>query len=259
MFWLKLHQMCYQRVLTGLLRSYTILAADRSMNLSLSFQTSLSTAQAFIFFEEISTWLSHGSCVREHDEKDACVQRKNRNGEKNTWSAIVDCIIRVEVKRAESGDIFPSFFFPLLPYHVTLQRMADLRGCNSSVSGISGCAWIKRFLAAAWPSIHHPDLCCAWTRPVTLRWPTDCSMGGWCGKHWDSHLFQFTLCLQASLMGNRFMLIRYSVHRKSHLMLHCKINLILARGGFIYKGVCLVCPTCVRRLHAVSVSAFIGS
>lgn len=114
--------------------------------------------------------------------------------------------------------------------------MADLRGCNWSVSGVSGWAWIKRFLAAAWPSIHHPDLCCAWTGPVTLRWPTDCSMGGWCGKHWDSHLFQFTLCLQASLMGNRFMLIRYSVHRKSHLMLHCKINLILARGGFIYKA-----------------------
>lgn len=112
MFWLKLHQICYQRVLTGLPRSYTILAADRSMNLSLSFQTSLSTAQAFIFFEEISTWLSHGSCVREHDEKDACVQRKNRNGGKNTWSAIVDCIIRVEVKRAESGDVFPSFFSP---------------------------------------------------------------------------------------------------------------------------------------------------
>lgn len=126
--------------------------------------------------------------------------------------------------------------------------MADLRGCNWSVSGTSGWAWINRFLAAAWPSIHHADLCWAWTGPVTLRWPTDCSMGGWCGKHWDAHLFQFTLCLRASLMGNRFMLICYSMHRKSHLILRCKINLILARGCAFYKGICLLCPTCVRSL-----------
>lgn len=71
--------------------------------------------------------------------------------------------------------------------------------------------------------------------------------------------FNSTLCLRASLMGNRFMLICYSMHRKSHLMLHCKINLISAGGCFIFKGGCLVCPTCVRSLHAVSVSAFIGS
>lgn len=134
--------------------------------------------------------------------------------------------VRVEVKRESSCKL--SF---LLPYHVTERRQADLRGCNWSVSGMSDWAWIKRFLAAAWLSIHHAGLCCAWTRAVTLRWPTDCSMGD--GKHWDSHLFQFTLCLQASLMGNRFMLIRYSMHRKSHLMLHGKINLILARGCFI--------------------------
>lgn len=50
MFWLNLHQISCHRLLTGLLRSYAILATDHSMNLSLSFQTLLSPARAFIFF-----------------------------------------------------------------------------------------------------------------------------------------------------------------------------------------------------------------
>lgn len=70
MFWLNLHQISCQRLLTGLLRSYAILAADHSVNLSLSFQTLLSPAWAFIFFfEVISTGLSHGRCVRVGDER----------------------------------------------------------------------------------------------------------------------------------------------------------------------------------------------
>lgn len=37
-------------------------------------------------------------------------------------------------------------------------------------------------------------------------------------------------------------------------MLQCKINLILALGCLIFKGVCLVCPTCVRILCCIGVS-----
>lgn len=80
-----------------------------------------------------------------------------------------------------------------------------------------------------------------------------------------THLFQFTPCLRVSLMGNRLMLICYSMHRKSHLMPHCKLNLILARGCLFSKGVCLVRPTCVWRLppyqcqHSSGLSAALWS
>lgn len=148
--------------------------------------------------------------------------------------------VRVEVKRAQPCEIS----FPL-PYRVTLRRMADLRGCNWSVSGISSWAWFKRFLAAAWLSIHHADLCRAWTGPVTLRWPTDCSMGDGV-VNTGTVIYFNSLCVCRRLSGGTFMLILYNMHLKSHLIPHCKINLILPQGCFIYKGACLVCPTCVK-------------
>lgn len=37
------------------------------------------------------------------------------------------------------------------------------------------------------------------------------------------------------------MLMCYSMHEESYLMLYCQCNLNLARGCFVHKGVCLVC------------------
>lgn len=141
------------------------------------------------------------------------------------------------------------FSFNIIVY---FRQMTDLRGCidqwvayqagceSRDFKQLPGCPSITLISAVLEPCPSYLD------GKQTAPW------GGWHGKHWGSHLFQFTLCLQASLMGSRFMLIPYSMHQKSHLILHCKINLILAWGSSIKKrrlsGASYLCEKALCRI-----------
>ena len=123
----------------------------RSLNESFSFipDVRFSLAQAFIFSEVISTGLSHR---RRAGFTMIGVCRGGKIRAEKAGPSLENCS-KSRGQRARSREL--SF---LIPYHVTLMRVADLRGCNWSVSGVSGRG-VEQEIFSSCPAVHPSRWC----------------------------------------------------------------------------------------------------